>query len=201
LLRLTVMGNVKRIGIFGGSFDPVHLGHIKLALSAKKEYKLDSVIFVPARRPPHKRNKNLLSGNKRRKMLSLALKPFPCLSIDAYELKKRAAAFTYRTMEHYRSKFPDSKLYFIAGGDSLAEMRTWKNPERILELSELIVGRRKGAGAAVPLKFRGRVNFLKRSLPGISSSEIRGRIKKGTPVSGLVPPEVEKYIVKNELYN
>lgn len=189
------MGNAKRIGIFGGSFDPVHLGHIKLALSAKKEYKLDTVIFVPARKPPHKQDKKLLPGKTRLKMLSLALKGLRSVRIDAYELKRPGASYTYRTLEHYSRKFRGAELFFIAGGDSLSDMKHWKRPERILQLAEPITGRRRGAR-----KLPG-ARYLKASMPRVSSSEVRSRLRRGLSAAGLVPREVEKYIKANGLYS
>ena len=189
-----------RIGIFGGSFDPVHLGHIKLALSAKKEYKLDKVIFIPAHRPPHKKDKKLLLGRYRLKMLSLALKPFPYFRIGRYELDRKSVTYTYETLEHYRGKFKSSKLFLLIGGDSLAEISGWKKTGKILELADLIVGRRKKINASAPASIGGGVHFIKRRMPDISSSEIRERIRNGRDISGLVRPGVRDYILKNELY-
>jgi len=190
------MKREQRIGIFGGSFDPVHLGHIKLALSAKREYNLDKVIFVPAYRPPHKKDKKLLPGRFRVKMLSLALKDFPFFCVDKYELNRRTVTYTYNTIEYFRRKYRGDSLYFIAGSDSLAEFRSWKNPEMILRNAELLVGRRKGAPRHKVLSgYLPGVHFLKSGLPDVSSTGIR----KGARAA--LDPAVKRYITNHGLYS
>jgi len=184
-----------RIGIFGGSFDPVHMGHIKLALSAKREYNLDKVIFVPAYRPPHKTDKKLLPGSLRVKMLSLALRRFHFFSVDKFELNRRAVTYTYSTIEHFKNKYRGGRLFFIVGSDSLAQFRSWKNPEKILQNAELLVGRRKGAAAKAPARFRNEVHFLKSRIPEVSSTDIR----KGTRTA--LDPAVKRYILNHGTYN
>ncbi|MFH1369068.1 MAG: nicotinate-nucleotide adenylyltransferase [Elusimicrobiota bacterium] len=207
------MVKIKRIGLFGGSFDPVHAGHLKLASLAKKEFRLGKVIFIPAFTPPHKKHKALSNPSRRLKMLSLAIKPHPSFSVSRFELNKRKPVFTYRTLEHFSKKYRGSALFFILGSDSLADIKSWKRPGRILELSELIVGVRKGA--AKPGKpSAGRVHVLRKTLPSVSSTGIRmlaqssrktedGRRKTDlkNKLKGLVPNAVASYIIKNGIYN
>lgn len=200
------MIKVKRIGLFGGSFDPVHKGHIRLALLAKKEFRLDKVIFIPAYKPPHKTQKVLTSPRHRLKMLALAVKKYPALSVSLLEINRKKPVYTYQTLESFAKTCPKCDLFFIAGSDSLADMENWKKPSRILELSRLIVGRRKNSGAgssfaSLAAKFgHERVFVISGQLPPVSSSDIRKRIKTGRPYRALLPAAVYKHIKKHGLY-
>jgi nicotinate-nucleotide adenylyltransferase len=192
------MSEKLRLGLFGGSFDPVHCGHLQLALAAQKEFKLQKVVFVPARRPPHKKDKELLPAGKRVRMLSLALAPYPGMSISSFELRRKQTTYTYQTLRHFRRKFPDADLFFIIGSDSLNELSTWKRSDLLFTLCRFIVGRRKGSrprrtGTAP-------ADFLAGCLPAISSSGIRDRVRQGRSIKGLVPPVIERYIRTECLY-
>lgn len=194
------MSDKLRLGIFGGSFDPVHCGHLQLALAAYKEFDLDQIVFVPARKPPHKKDKMLTPARQRVKMLSLAIEPYPCMSISFFELRRKTTTYSYQTARYFRRTHPDTDLYFIIGSDSLEELHTWKRSDILRSLCHLVVGRRKGgrrnpaeAGTIPAL-------FLRHPLPKVSSSDIRQRIRAGKSVRGLMPPAVERYIADNDLY-
>lgn len=193
------MNSNLRIGLFGGSFDPVHNGHLRLAEFAKKEFKLDKVVFIPAYDPPHRKQKKLSPPAARLKMLSLAAGRKPGFEISRYELNKKRPVYTYRMLEHFSKEFRGSTLFFIAGSDSLADMKHWKRPGRILELAEVITGVRKGS-VKPKRSAGGRIHVLSRPIPRVSSTGIRELAAKGAPLKGLVPPAVASYIRKHDIY-
>lgn len=190
-----------RIGLFGGSFDPVHFGHLELAQAAKDEYKLDKIVFIPAKYPPHKLNKKLLPAAKRLRLLSAALKPFQSFKISRFELKKKSTTYTYQTAAYFRELYPNAELFFIIGGDSLAEIKTWKNIARLAREVKFIVGRRKGARIPSPLPYKNSVLSLKYNIKGVSSTEIRRLAARKARLKGLVPGPVENTIIKNGWYS
>ena len=193
------MNKPKRIGIFGGSFDPVHNGHLELALLAKKEYSLDRVIFVPAYHPPHKKTRKLTSANHRLKMLKLSLKPYPFFYISHFELNKKKPVYTYQTVRYFKDRFKNSEIFFIMGSDSLAEIKTWKKPSLIASSCAIITGKRAG----IVLKqapFKRSILFLTKKIADISSTQIRENIQHNKPINKFVPVQVEKHIKTNRIY-
>jgi nicotinate-nucleotide adenylyltransferase len=186
-----------RIGIFGGSFDPVHKAHIELALKARKQFRLDKVIFVPAKTPPHKTKKTLLDAGQRLEMLKIALPRGKAFTVDLYETKRPGTSFTYDTLKHFRRKFSKAELFFIMGSDSLKDLHTWKNHEIIPEISRIITGRRSGSKVNGNDK---RTLFVRGRIKNISATLIRTLIKDGKSIHGFVPVKVEEYIEKNNLY-
>ncbi|MBN1823454.1 MAG: nicotinate (nicotinamide) nucleotide adenylyltransferase [Endomicrobiales bacterium] len=194
------MKNVKNIGLFGGSFDPVHRGHTALALAAMKEYGLDRVVFIPAKIPPHRNRKKLTAPANRLKMLTLALRPFRRFSIDRYELNRKGTTYTYQTVSHFRSKYPKCDIFFIIGSDSLIELGTWKRIDRILDSCTFITGRRKGVKVPDRCRYAGRVKFIKKAMPAVSSTGIRQSIRKGRSPAAAVAAPVGRYIAAKGLY-
>lgn len=193
------MKTVSRIGLFGGSFDPVHRGHIALARMAAHELELDEVIFIPAKKPPHKLSKQLAPARHRASMLKAAIAAYPKFSISDFELKRPSTTFTYQTVEYFKKKFPGSQLFFIIGTDSLADLATWKRIGHLMELCVFVAGKRPGA-AAKNAPHAGKVLFLSKAAPAISSTEIRGLAAAGHSLAGLVSPSVAGYIHRNGLY-
>ncbi|MCB4791997.1 MAG: nicotinate-nucleotide adenylyltransferase [Elusimicrobia bacterium] len=194
------MTKIKRIGIFGGSFDPVHKGHIQLALLSKKEADLDKVIFIPAYHPPHKKNRKLTSQNHRLKMLKLALKPYPFFKVSHFELNSRKPVYTYQTIRYFKNKFNRASIFFILGSDSLSEIKTWKKPELIASSCAIITGNRPGT-VLDSIPYKKSILFLSKVIYDVSSSLIRYNVKKGISIRSLVPKEIERYIKVNGLYN
>ena len=193
------MKRTQRIGLFGGSFDPVHNGHIKLAGLAKREFKLDKVVFIPAYNPPHKKQKSLASPPRRLRMLSLAIGKRKDFEISRYELNLKKPVFSYQTVEHFAKKYGGAILFFIVGSDSLIDLKNWKKPARILELSDIITGIRKGTKRpGNPAEKR--IHLLKEPIPPVSSTIIRKLAGSGAPLKGFVPGNVASYIRKHELY-
>ncbi|MFH0948223.1 MAG: nicotinate-nucleotide adenylyltransferase [Elusimicrobiota bacterium] len=184
-----------KIGIFGGSFDPVHKGHLKLAQKAIEQLNLDFLFFVPAFLPPHKFRK-LSDASHRKKMLQLVLKNAPKFLISDFELKLKKRIYTYQTLKYFHKKYPKAELFFIIGSDSASDLKNWKNVKEIMQISKIVFAERNG------YKTKIRKNFIK--LEGVvadtSSTDIREKVKKIFSIKGLVPTVIEKYIIKNELY-
>jgi nicotinate-nucleotide adenylyltransferase len=172
------MKPLRRIGLFGGSFDPVHQGHMRMATLALEKCRLDTVIFIPAQQPPHKHPKKLTSACHRVAMLTLALQRHKHFQLNRYELDRPGTTYSYQTVRHFARTYPAARLFFIMGSDSFAELHTWHRHELLL---------------------RGCTPIIIQRTP-VSSSEIRQRLERGMPITRLVPPAVEKYIKKNNLY-
>jgi nicotinate (nicotinamide) nucleotide adenylyltransferase len=185
-----------KLGLFGGSFDPVHNGHLALARAALRELKLDRVYFVPAVRPPHKAGRTLAPTVDRLRMLELAVKSLPGVYVDRWELRQKGVSYTYKTLRAFLRRHSGAECRLLVGGDSWRKWRTWRRWRELLRDGRPVVGLRRGVA-------RGRVAgaaFLKAALPKISSSEIRARVKAGRSVSRLVPPGVAAYIRRRGLY-
>ena len=133
---------MKKIGIIGGTFNPIHLAHLYIAYEAKCQLNLDKVIFMPAGSPPHKKNEDILEAPLRYKMVLEAIKKYEDFEISNYEIEKEGFSYTYETLENFKSK--DNILYFITGADCLINIEKWKNPDRIFKTSKLVVFNRPG---------------------------------------------------------
>lgn len=189
-----------RLGLLGGSFNPVHLAHLAIADEARQRYSLDHVIFVPGGQPPHKDAVELAPAEDRYLMTVLAVADRPEFSVSRYELDKAGPSYTVETMEHYKSECPDAQLFFIAGTDSILELDTWHEPERIFELGVLIGVVRPGyTGEQAPDVAAG-VEWLDMAPLDITSTDIRRRVRNGQPIDNLVPFGVLEYITETGLY-
>jgi nicotinate-nucleotide adenylyltransferase len=172
------MKPLRRIGLFGGSFDPVHRGHIRMATLALKKCSLDTVIFIPAQQPPHKHPKQLAPACHRTAMLALATRRYKHFQLDRYELDRDGTTYSYQTVRHFARLYPAAQLFFIMGSDSFAALHTWKNLDALLARCTPIV--------------------IERTT--VSSSDIRRRLARGLNVQKLLPPLVESYIKRKILY-
>ncbi len=187
-----------RIGILGGTFNPIHKGHIKLAKEAMRKLKLDKVVFVPVNIPPHKRKSGLLAAHHRYKMTALAAAAYPYFEVSDYEIKKGGFSYSVRTLEAFKRKFyAKHELFFLTGADSLRQLKKWKNLNKIVKIARFVIASRPGYKAK---KAREGVYALLVKTPGISSSIIRRRIKKGLSVKRFLNPAVYNYIRKEGLY-
>jgi nicotinate-nucleotide adenylyltransferase len=197
-----------KLGLFGGTFDPVHLGHLLLAERCREELELDEVRFIPAGDPPHKTDRALTPGDARAEMLEFATAGNPQLVVDRRELKRSGRSYTVETLADFRREFPDADLFFLMGADSLADLPQWREPERIAELATIVAVNRgdrplpDATTLAVTLgeAIASRVVFV--NIPGIdlSSSELRVRVAAGKSLRYAVPSSVDAYIRDKKLY-
>ena len=198
----------KRIGIMGGTFNPVHNGHLILAENACNQYHLDKIYFMPAGVPPHKKNNEITSGELRCSMVEMAIADNPQFAMLDIEVSSTEMSYTYRTLEKLEHIFPETEIYFIMGADSLSDFSSWKNPQRISELCKLLVAVRDDLNKTELHRiadqlfhdFHTQVELLDTPNISISSHDIRDRVRKQASIRYLVPEEVRKYIVTNHLY-
>lgn len=134
---------MKRIGIMGGTFDPVHNGHLLLGRQARSEYGLDEIWYMPSHIPPHKKDHRITDGKDRLAMLELALEGIPFFSVSDFEMKREGNTYTAQTLELLKEEYPEDKFYFIIGADSLFQLETWYHPEKVMELTSLLVSGRE----------------------------------------------------------
>jgi nicotinate-nucleotide adenylyltransferase len=192
-----------RVGVLGGTFDPVHRGHLTLALAARDELALDEVLFVPAGQPWRKAGRIVAPADDRLAMLRLALEGQPAFRVETLELDRPGPSYTADTLEALRAARPDDELFCILGEDALADLPNWVRPERILELSTLVVARREGVPRAAGERLTGlneRVVWLQMPLVPVSATAIRERVRRGEPIGEMVPPAVAAYIRERGLY-
>ncbi|MFH1282539.1 MAG: nicotinate-nucleotide adenylyltransferase [bacterium] len=188
------------IAIFGGSFDPIHKGHLALAKSALKLAGLKKIIFVPTSNPPHK-TKIFASGKDRLAMIRLSIRNNSCFSISDYELKKKGVSYSYQTIEYIKRKYPKDRVCFLMSDDSLSAITTWEKGWNLLDLCPFLVGRRKGIkNIKIPSENRSKITFLSTPLINVSSSLVRDRIKHDKKINSFVPKSVSKYIQKRKIY-
>jgi nicotinate-nucleotide adenylyltransferase len=186
-----------RIGVFGGTFDPVHLGHLILAEQCREQGRLDQVLFVPAARPPHKRDQELTPFAQRMEMLQLAIAGQPAFQVDELEKDRPGPSYTADTLEELHRRQPDAELFLLVGGDALRDLPSWHEPQRILARAKLLVMARAGAPvASAPVE----VQRVEVPLIEISSTDVRRRVRDGRSVRYLIPRAVEAYVKEKGLY-
>jgi nicotinate-nucleotide adenylyltransferase len=183
-----------RVGVFGGSFDPVHVGHLAIALAALESIPLDRVLFVPVRRSPLKDRDPIASVADRVAMLSAAISGEPRFALSRVELERDGVSYTVDTLEALRS---EGELFLILGSDALAELARWRQPDRIRELATLLVAARPGAPEPDPVH---RARAFDAPHLDISSRELRARAARGMSLRYLVPDAVWEHIEKRGLY-
>ena len=201
----------QRIGIFGGSFDPVHNGHLEIAEAALRKHKLDRVIFVPARLQPHKPNEPHASGEQRLEMIKLAIADNPKFEASDCELRRPGKSYTIDTVKDFRSSLgADAELFLIIGSDGLRDFARWHGVQELVGLCRIIVaarpneplGQMDSLCAVLPADRLAELNEL--SMPTtanpVSATEVRRRCAAGESIAGLVPARVEDYIARNRLY-
>lgn len=193
--------SLKRIGIFGGSFDPPHLGHLVIAEMARRFLDLDVVYFVPAYKPPHKEGSHPSTARDRLAMTRLSVRGNTKLKVSDLELRRKGISYTVDTMRAFRRRSPTSQLFLIIGSDSLREFHTWKSPGEILSEASLVVYRRPRSRRANARPRSANVSFIEGPLMEISSSDIRKRIQQGKSIRYLVRDNVLRFIRKKKLYS
>jgi len=189
---------MKRIGVLGGSFDPIHFGHLLMAQSAVETLKLDAVFFVPANRSPFKAHHRLPPADKRLVMVKEAIKGNASFKLYDGELRREGVSYTIDTLKELSIKLPKSKFYLLMGEDSLKGFHRWKDPQGILRRASLVILNRPGFDKNYPKRWP----YLKVNMPAvdISSSDIRQRIKTKKSIWYLTPKAVIRYISRHQLY-
>jgi nicotinate-nucleotide adenylyltransferase len=190
---------MERIGLFGGSFDPVHLGHLLVAQAAREELGLARLFFIPAAQSPFKPDSQPTPAPERLRLLRLALAGKSWCEIDEQEIRRGGVSYTIDTVRDYAGRFPAARLCYLIGADHVPQLPKWRAAEELARLVEFVVIPRPGqAEEPVPAPFRGRP--LTGFPLGVSSSQIRGRVKAGLPIEHLVPGLVAEAIRNNRLY-
>ena len=199
----------KRIGIMGGTFDPIHIGHLILGETAYHQFHLDRILFMPAGNPPHKKvRENRATDRQRVDMVRLAIASNPHFSLSLEEMHREGYTYTYRTLERLKDQNPDTEYYFILGADSLYTFDEWREPERILRACTILVGTRDHTSdekldrviGELEDKYQGNIQKLESLNIDISSEMIRSWIEKGRSLAYYVPDQVIDYIQKNNIY-
>ncbi len=190
---------MSKVGILGGSFNPIHLGHLIVANWVVEEFSLDKIIFIPCFIQPLKSCKDFAESNHRLEMIKMAIANNPKFEVSDFEIKRKRKSYTIDTLRYFKKTFEN--LYFIIGADNLNEFHRWKEPDEILKTAKLIVVNRGGYNVRIPKKLR-KVEIYQCKIPAIeiSSTNIRERIRKNLSIKYLVPDSVEKYIHQNNLY-
>ena len=199
-----------RLGVFGGTFDPVHYGHLLLAECCREQCRLDEVWFLPAAVPPHKQSRALTPAGLRVEMLELAIAGQPNFSVCRYEVDRGGVNYSFETLAHFREEDRDRELFFLLGADMLWDMHNWREPGKICDSAIPIAVRRPGEpavdfGMLADLTSPERIELMRRhevEMPemGLSSTEIRRRVAAGLSIRYRTPRAVEKYIETRELY-
>ena len=196
---------MKKIGLFGGTFNPVHNGHLNLLRQIQAEMQFDELLLIPSHIPPHKEVSDLASGKDRLQMLALAIEDMPEAGVCDIELHTSGKSYTIDTLRKLRRIFPTGEFYFIVGTDMLLTFDEWKQWRDILKLTYLVAsGRNEGEYTSLVKKAeelnRERIIVLQTEPFPVSSTEIRKKLKVGEDVSELLPPKVLRYIEQKRLY-
>ena len=201
-------GKVSRLGIMGGTFDPIHYGHLVTAEGTRYELGLEKVIFIPAGRPPHKKDYHVTGPWLRYTMTCLAVASNPFFQVSALEVERPGPSYTIDTVQEFTRLFPGAQIYFITGADAVLEILTWKSVERLLSTCRFIAATRPGYHLVelwekldkLSLELKKNIIFMEVPALAISSTDIRRRVREGRPIKYLLPESVEEYIIKNNLY-
>jgi nicotinate-nucleotide adenylyltransferase len=212
----------RRIGILGGSFDPIHLGHLRSAEEVREAFALDALAFVPTNRPPHKPDRRLADGRQRLAMVELAVGGNPAFYASSLEVDRGGISYSIDTLEALAAIDRNAELFFIVGVDAFGEMQTWKDATRLFGLANVVVTNRPphAAGTSIEhlpvaaqqafcydpatLSYRHRsgtrLHFHSITALDISATALRERVRRGQSIRYLVPPDVERYIGEHGLY-
>lgn len=186
----------------GGTFDPIHYGHLVTAEEVRDYFGLEEVVFVPSGRPPHKIGQKITDPEHRYLMVVLATVTNPYFSVSRVEIERPGPSYSIDTVRYFKNLWgEDTEIYFITGADAFAQISTWNNPEELLRLCTFVAASRPGYRLTqLEGPFRDRVKIIEVSALAISSSEIRRRVKRGESIKYLLPEAVENYIYKHGLY-
>lgn len=203
------MKRKKRIGIMGGTFDPIHLGHLVLGEKAYEQFELDKIWFMPSGNPPHKREREGRATDAQRvEMVRLAIEENPHFELSLFEMNREGYSYTYQTLELLNEQYPDFDFFFIIGADSLFDFHTWKEPARICAACRLIVAARnhtsnenlEASMTKVSELYHGKFYKLNTTNLDISSQLLRTWVQEKKSIQYYVPDAVRKYICENKIY-
>lgn len=198
-----------KIGILGGTFDPIHNGHLMLGEYAYRQFDLDLIWFMPNGNPPHKSDDTIESQTKNRvEMVKRAISGTEYFSLQPYEVENKEIHYSYKTMEFFEKSYPEYEFYFIIGADSLFSIEKWVHPEILLKKCVILAAYRDEKGTEEMLaqiaylnqKYHADIRLLNTPNVDISSSEIREMLKEGQSIQRMVPDAVYAYIEENQLY-
>ncbi|HHX61845.1 MAG TPA: nicotinate-nucleotide adenylyltransferase [Epulopiscium sp.] len=208
--NIEATGHIKKLAIMGGTFDPIHIGHLMTAEEVRNEFEIDQVIFIPTGHPPHKDAGRVTHSEHRYLMTVLATVENPHFNVSRIEIDRPGTTYTIDTIKKIKESYnPDVKIYFITGADAVHEILTWERVDELMKICEFVAVTRPGykrqqlREKVEELKgsFECSVHYLEVPALAISSSDIRGRVEKYKPIQYLVPQAVEKYIQKFKLYS
>lgn len=199
----------KKVGIMGGTFNPIHIGHLIMAENAYEQFHLDEVIFMPSKNPPHKQNMTIVSDEHRMNMVNLAIQDNAHFLLSTIELEREGLTYTVDTLRQLKKDNPETKYYFIIGADSFYQIETWKEPEELFSLAHILAASRYHLSEKEMLeqveylkkKFHGEIDLLDSPNIELSSNVIRSRLKEGKTVKYYVPHSVYEYMISHELYS
>ncbi len=217
-----------RIGLLGGTFNPIHNGHLYVAEAVRKNLDLDRILFIPSGNPPHKKEEEIPPARHRLEMVRSALSGHSGFELSDIEVKRPGKSYSVETLSELKRLYPEDRLFFIIGTDAFYDLPAWKEPERLLSLSDFVVvarpghpfsqlpdlgplrevnltpipelDRRKEGIVTIPLRSGTLIHFITIPPSPISASEIRKRLQVGGDTKNLLPEPVASYIIKNKLY-
>lgn len=197
-----------RIGILGGTFNPIHNGHISIALKVCEKFSLDKVLFMPNKIPPHKNSKDILNEDIRLEMINRAICDYSSLGVEEYELNKDTTSYTYESLEYLDRNYKGSELFFIIGSDSFLDFEKWQKINRVFRSATIIVYLREEKHKEEIFKLRdyykeiysGSIEIFLDKIIDVSSTEIRNKILNNEDISSLVPESVYDFIKSKNLY-
>lgn len=202
----------KKVGIMGGTFNPIHIGHLILAETARTQFGLDEILFIPSGHSYMKKDISIPSGEIRAEMTSLAIEDNPFFALSLMEIERAGNTYTYETLEELKKTNPDTEYFFILGADSLFAIKTWKCPQQIFDACTVLAAVRAKEGDASALdelqaeiirlqaQYHGKIELLQCANMEISSTQLRNQIQKGESVRYLIPDKVIQYIQEKNLY-
>lgn len=205
----------EKTGVLGGTFDPPHIGHMRMAKTASRIFDLDKVIFIPAFIPPHKKSRNISSPYHRYAMTVLGILDYDNFTASTFELEKEKVSYTYQTMRVFKKKEPEAEFFFLMGADSLLQIDTWKNPFEILKSTNMVVLNRprfeiekknipedlRDRIQKPPLKEGKNIYLVEMDPVDISSTDLRESIREDKEVTEYLPGDLNKYIERIGLYS
>jgi len=202
------MNKEKRVGILGGTFNPIHIGHLILAERALEEYELDEILFIPTGKPYFKSEEEVLDKKVRISMTGNAIEDNPDFALSTIETDREGNTYTYETLQLLKRDNPNNKYYLILGADTLFQIEQWKKPDVIMSLAGILAAVRDDKNKSdlevkadeLKTKFNADINILRMPHIGISSTDIRERIRLGKSVKYMLPEKTLDYIMRNDLY-